>query len=122
MAGPGDDNRNSWWNGRRPRFSVAVALGYVATVLLHETFAPYTVGDHIGLSPPAVFFYGVGAFLWVVGANFVFTICPVFERRSKPVDLRAFRRKAWLLALGFGVSSFPLFYIVMDLVHWVTPR
>jgi hypothetical protein len=118
MSDPTADDRWSWWNARRPPFSAAVAGCYMVTALLHEAVAPAWVGDHIGLDAGTLVLYALGALVWTVGANGVFTLWPLAERISKPADVESFRKTAWRLGLGLGTASFPAFYAVIVLTSW----
>jgi len=91
-------------------FSAAVFVGYAVTVVSWELWTPSWVGDHIGLSVGATFFYAIGGLLWIGAANAVYSLGRLGERFVSRANLSTYRRYAHGALVAAGALSTVLWF------------
>jgi hypothetical protein len=117
------EDRRVWWERRRLTFSVAVAAGYVVTIMLYESVTPWWTGDHIGLSPASlVFVYVPVGLIWVGAANIAYGLARLLETIAKPVDVPTFRRRAFTTITALGTTSTAIWYGGWMIEAWLRHR
>lgn len=116
-----------WWEARRLRYNVALALAgctaYALYWLLQFSFAPPIIVDGRQIAAMTVFL-GVG-YLVVMGlANLLYLLGVLTESIVKPLDVDQFRERTW--AIGFWGSIalpflFPLLAFALFLASGSAP-
>jgi len=113
----------AWWEARRLNYNLTLAVGglvaYALTVAISYAFHHPVWSDWPGALGMTLFL-GVGYLLVMGVANVCYLLGAIVEGWSHPVDIAAYRRRAWLLGRWGSLIvpfSFPLVQLALQIAQ-----
>ena len=118
-----DDDAWSWWQARRLRYNLTLAVGgwvaYGLAVGLNYAFGNPLWKDWRGALGSTIFL-GVGYLVIMGFANVCYLLGPAVEGWARPADIVRYRRTAFAMGLWGSLlvpATFPLVQMAMLIAH-----
>jgi hypothetical protein len=123
FGGSAESDAWAWWEGRRLKYNVTLALGglvaYALAVGVNYAFGHPVWRDMRG-ALGVTLFLGVGYLLVMGAANVLYLLGATVERWTRPADVDTYRRRAWALGRWGSLIvpfSFPLVQLAMSIAQ-----